>query len=211
MTQPSRRPFRVVLVNPSELAPMKKPHARKALHAKKHAKKNPANPKRRARRHVARKNPTHRRSARRNPAMTQGKTGALALGAVAGVASELIDYGTDQIGSTPMVQGAVAVGAHAAVAGVAAFLDTRLLAAMTACGIKTASQRVRTGMALAKAKAAGDAAKKPAVPAPAKKEALDAGGTPLGLGAVSVESRQLPPAMRAASLRSVVKARSVNG
>jgi len=211
MTQPSRRPFRVVLVNPSELAPMKKPHARKARHAKKHAKKNPANPKRRARRHVARKNPTHRRSARRNPAMTQGKTGALALGAVAGVASELIDYGTDQIGSTPMVQGAVAVGAHAAVAGVAAILDVRLLAAMTACGIKTASQRVRTGMALAKAKAASDAAKKPAVPAPAKKEALDAGGTPLGLGAVSVESRQLPPAMRAASLRSVVKARSVNG
>ena len=107
---------------------------------------NPTNPRRRRR---ARRNSPSRHARRRsNP--TTGKLRAAIMGVIGGVASELIDYGTDQISSfSPTAQGATSVGLHAAGAIAAAFVDPCLEAGLVATGVKTASQRVRTSMALA--------------------------------------------------------------
>jgi len=137
--------YRVILINPPEPRPMKKrTHAKK----RRHAKKNEPNPRRRrrVRRHVAH-NPRRRRSYRRNPATCAMR--AAVMGLVGGVVSELVDYGTDQISSvSPKVQGAISVGVHAAAAVGAAFIDSHLEAGLVATGVKTASQRIRVGMAL---------------------------------------------------------------
>lgn len=145
------------------------------------------------------------------------------MGVLAGLGSELIDYGTDQIGSTPMVQGAVSGGVHAAATAGALFLDTRLASGLGACTVKTLSQRVRTGMALSAAKDATKAATKPAVLKVGDKDpttgktitAIDTSTTPptytlAGLGAVTVARGALPPAMRPRAVTSTVNAVSVN-
>jgi hypothetical protein len=150
---PTPPKYRVILINPGA-APMAakktRRHAKRRTHAKKrhNPTANPANP-RRARRRARRANP-HRRHARRRSNPTTGKLRAAIMGVIGGVASELIDYGTDQISSfSPTTQGATSVGLHAAGAVAAAFVDPCLEAGLVATGVKTLSQRVRTHMALA--------------------------------------------------------------
>jgi hypothetical protein len=152
---------------------------------------------------------------------------ALALGALVGVASEAIDYGADQIGSTHLVNGAVAVGGHVALAAGAAFLDARATAAMVACGVKSGIQRGRVALALKSAATAKDV-KKPAAlkpgdpgyvappaPAPAPAPALTAPAwSPYAvahaMGAVSVDRPGLPPARSAQFGAHVTGRRTVN-
>jgi|SRR6185436_5453358 len=173
------RTHRVILINGEKkpkkkrrnpVAAKKRRSGKKRRAPKKNPATNPAPKRRRPRRR--RSNPRRRRVGHRRHNPT-GVGRGIVMGMIGGVASEAMDYGVDQISSfSPTAQTATSLGLHGAAAVGAAFIDPCLLASLTGCTVKTASQRIRAQIALAPAKkaatpAATDTTKKDTAPAPA--------------------------------------------